>query len=410
MISSKITLLCACLLSCASVSAQTWVQKKSLPDTVFGRHHPVTFAINGYGYVLGGSASQSPYLSDFYRYDPVADEWTKLPDFPGPARSYSYAIVYEGKAYMGFGFGLTSDMSDMWVYDPADGSWTEKALCPGDGRGHPAYMEADGKIYVGLGQGATGNLKDFWAYDIAADTWAAMPDLPSQSRHHPFYFSIGSMVYAGFGHGSQSVGGTTIYRDLYRFDPSANDWERMDDFPGEQRVAGTQFSLNGKGYVLSGEGQDHYYLEEGEFWEYDPGTDKWTELPPMPGSGRWAPGSFVIGNTVYATGGTALLLDNTSENQRDLWAYTFASSSGTGSPLAINTLQVYPNPVQHRVFATGEWNADTRFQVLHIDGRVLRTGFYSSSTGIEVQTLPAGTYQLLLENKGQQQIGTFVKQ
>lgn len=390
--------------------AQDWVQKSSLPDSAYSRHHPVTFSINGYGYLLGGSSPQTAYLSDFYRYDPVADTWTKLPDFPGPPRSYSYAIVYNGKAYMGFGFGPASDMSDLWEYDPTTGAWTEKSECPGDGRGHPAFLEANGIIYVGLGGSATGNRKDFWAYNIASDTWEQKPDFPSYARHHPFYFSIGEMVYVGFGHGSESVSGSTIYNDFYQFDPQNDTWKRMEDFPAEQRVAGTQFSLDGKGYVLSGEGEDHFYLEEGEFWEYHPDDDNWVQLPSMPGSGRWAPGSFVIGNTVYATCGTALVGIGESENQKDLWAYKFVNLSGTDNSSDIPTaIEVFPSPAQDFIFVRGDWKENTRFQLLSADGQVMHHGEYRTG-GIDVSTLPVGIYSLFLENEKTRFQARFIKQ
>lgn len=405
----KITLF-LCLAFQSMLTAQVWVQKSPLPDTAFKRHHPVTFSINGYGYLLGGSATQSPYLSDFYRYDPASDQWTKLPDFPGPPRSYAYAIVYNEKAYMGFGFGLTSDMSDLWEYDPVTNAWTEKVLCPGNGRGHPAFLEANGKIYVGLGGSASGNLNDFWEYDIATDHWEQISDFPSHKRHHPFYFSIGDMVYAGFGHGSESVNGSTIYNDFYRYDPQTDIWERMNDFPAEARVAGTQFSLNGKGYVLSGEGKDHYYLEEGEFWEYDSNNDTWIQLPSMPGSGRWAPGSFVIGNTVYATSGTALVDNGNSENQSDLWAYKFQGSSGTDiltdSP---HLIEIYPNPVQDFIFIDSEWTEITQYQLFSSDGRLKRSGHYLQKDGIDVRTLPVGIYTLVLTSEKTRYQATFIK-
>ena len=34
----------------------------------------------------------------------------------------------------------------------------------------------------------------------------------------------------------------------------------MSQFPSQGRVAGTQFSYQGKGYVLSGDGDNHYPL------------------------------------------------------------------------------------------------------------------------------------------------------
>jgi len=59
-------------------------------------------------------------------------------------------------------------------------------------------------------------------------------------------------------------------------------------------VAGTQFSYNGFGYVLSGDGDNHGSMNTGEFWAYDPVTDTWDELPPHPEGSRWAPASFII--------------------------------------------------------------------------------------------------------------------
>lgn len=74
---------------------------------------------------------------------------------------------------------------------------------------------------------------------------------------------------------------------------------QMSNFPSEGRVAGTQFSYNCKGYILSGDGDDHRSLDSGEFWEYDPSNDTWTQLSSHPGDAIWAPGSFVIGREVF---------------------------------------------------------------------------------------------------------------
>jgi len=73
----------------------------------------------------------------------------------------------------------------------------------------------------------------------------------------------------------------------------------LTDFPSEARVAGTQFSYDGKGYILSGDGDDHEPLDFGEFWEYTPANDSWIQLPSHPGGAIWAPGSFIIGCDAY---------------------------------------------------------------------------------------------------------------
>ena len=59
-------------------------------------------------------------------------------------------------------------------------------------------------------------------------------------------------------------------------------------------MAGTQFAVNGKGYVLSGDGDNHGPLDYGEFWEYDPATDTWAELEPIP-AGALGAGQFRLG-------------------------------------------------------------------------------------------------------------------
>lgn len=250
-------------LSATGVQAE-WLETESLPGQ--GRHHPVTFTLDGYGYVATGSTTGDHYTNDFFRYDPSADSWEVLPDFPGPGRGYAYGGTYQGKAYLGFGTS-PAYLNDLWEYDPATEEWTELASLPGSGRAHPAFVITnDGKIFVGLGNAAQ-NFRDWYEYDIATNTWTEHELLPGPARHHPYYFNIGDTPYAGFGHGG------AIYSDWYRWNRDTDTWTQMDFFPGEGRVAGTQFSHDGKGYVLSGEGEDHQQLDYGEFYEYDPATD-----------------------------------------------------------------------------------------------------------------------------------------
>ena len=101
------------------------------------------------------------------------------------------------------------------------------------------------------------------------------------------------------GPGSNPSSNSYIYNDFYRYNPLNDSWLQLNDFPSEARVAGTQFSYNGKGYVLSGDGDDHGPLDSGEFWEYNPLNDSWNQLTSHPGGAIWAPGNFVIGCDVY---------------------------------------------------------------------------------------------------------------
>ena len=249
--------------------AQSWESMASLPGgATDARHHPVTFSIDGYGYLLTGDVNGEA-ANDFMRYDASKDSWEELPDFPGTARSFSYGTSRGTKAYVGFGGSGGEALNDLWEYDSETEEWTQLADCPCEARYHPAFVQLDDKIYVGMGNNSS-NLKDWWEYDIPTDTWTQKDDLPGPSRHHPYHFGIDDIAYVCFGHGNSVGGELSIYNDVYKFDPATDEWTQLDDFPGEGRVAGTQFDYNGKGYVLSGDGDDHSFMEEGEFWEYDP--------------------------------------------------------------------------------------------------------------------------------------------
>jgi N-acetylneuraminic acid mutarotase len=342
------TLLCLNLIILTFFAhSQSWEQTVSLPNEALGRNHALTFSLNGFGYLGTGyhQGQNALILSDFYKFDPNTKSWTALGDFPAGARGFSYAVTAGGKAYVGFGIGVefdsarnqevTQNQSDLWEYDPVTEAWTELSSCPCLARYHPAFVSTEDKIFVGLGSSEQGNLRDWWEYDIATDTWSQKPNFPGLRRHHPYYFSIDSLAYVGFGHGR------AIYKDFYSYNPRTEEWTEIAEFPGESRVAGTQFSHRGKGYILSGQGSDHENLETGEFWEFDPFTEEWTQLAPHAGTGRWAPASFIINDTLYF--GTGY----TEEEEKDMWIYPLPGGpvlSVDNRSIPSNQALVYPNP------------------------------------------------------------------
>ena len=315
--------------------SQTWNQVSNFISD--GRHHPITFGNDDYGFVISGS-----YLDDVYKYDQSNDTWIQLQDIPFTGRGYSYGVTINNKAYVGFGSTSNGQYpTDWWEYDMDNDVWNQKSNFPGDGREHPAMISVNNKIYMGCGGNNNGNLRDWWEYDILTDVWTQKSDLISNERHHPFYFGIGNYAYVGFGHGSYPGPGSNpssssyIYNDFFRYDPSSDTWIQLGNFPSEARVAGTQFSYNGKGYILSGDGDDHGPLSSGEFWEYNPLNDSWNQLPSHPGGAIWAPGNFVIGCDVYF-----LLGQNWNSNfptdPISVYKYKLSEDCGCTDPIAYN--------------------------------------------------------------------------
>jgi len=128
-----------------TITSQVWQNTANF--TGDGRHHPITFSNDQFGYVVSGS-----YMNDVFKYDKISDTWTQLQNIPFSARGYCYGVSIGGIAFMGF--GSTSNgayPTDWWQFNMLTETWIELASFPGDGRNHPAMIVANENIYVGCG-------------------------------------------------------------------------------------------------------------------------------------------------------------------------------------------------------------------------------------------------------------------
>jgi N-acetylneuraminic acid mutarotase len=383
----------AILISTLSFSQWTPI---TAPPNNFRTDHSFGFSISGVGYLVAGTDNTNTTTADFYSYNPLTDQWTQLNDFPGGTRGYGIGDIIDGKAYFGFGSssntGQSNQQNDLWEFDPATGQWTELASCPCAARRHPALVASQGKIFMGLGDNSTvGNLNDWWEYDIATDNWTQKTLFPGFNRHHPYQFAIGDNVYVGFGHGNQ---GSQIYKDWYSYNPTLDTWTQVSDITGQARVAGTQFSHNGFGYILSGDGQTHNSMPVGEFWRYDASNDSWLQLPSHPGKSRWAPASFVINDEVYLINGAETpnyIYPNTS------FKLNLNSLVGLAENLKDNKFSVYPNPFTSEItfdFSELEGKENLSVQLYNALGeKVFETDLgKDSDTKIDLSFLEKGLY------------------
>jgi len=389
-----------------SANAQMW---EAVNDSPFRSNHSINFSINGIGYSVNGNVNDIP-SRQFYSYNPDTDLWSQLQNHPGPTRGFGIGDVWDGKAYIGFGIDINDNpLDDLWVYDPDASTWTELTSCPCTPRFHPTFVAHNGKIFMGMGGSANGNLNDWWEYDIASDSWSQKPDFPSLVRHHPYQFAVGDYVYAGLGHGNGP--GLNIYDDWYRYDPVTEIWTEMASLPAEGRVAGTQFSFGDKGYVLSGDGDNHSYMDTGEFWEYDPALDTWTELPPHPGTSRWAPSSFIIDGYVYLMTG----LSQSTVEDFQIWKYQLDADPPTSTvDLSENELLISPIPSNDFITVKlKETNSSIKnISLLNLKGQLIleQQGINNNSITINIHDLPVGVYYVKVEMEEEVITQKIVKQ
>ena len=385
----KTAILLLCTIFSISLSAQDWELVSTPP---FFKHHSNGFGFEGKAYVFEGVYESNEVSNEVWEYNPATDEWVRLADFPGARRGIAIGDDWEGKYYYGFGSGPIGGLSDLWVFDPVDTSFTRLPFCPCQGRSHPALVAHNDKVYMGAGSGANSDLNDWWEYDMITQEWSQKPNIPGSRRHHTFQFAMDDYIYVGGGHVSS----------WHRYDPATEEWLIIDGFP-QGRVAGTQFSYKGKGYVLGGDNTFHQNVPNNEsFLRYDPLTGNWEELPSLPNGSRWAPSSFIIEDDLYFFGG----LSESMPSDATLWKFDLSSLD---NPVSTNNLaedlegriSVYPNPFQNKLNFESKLQTNDLYKVrvMDVQGRTVFTvdGF-NLKNELDLTSIPKGFYFLEISN------------
>lgn len=195
--------------------------------------------------------------------------------------------------------------------DDVMGDWGIVTPFGGAPRSGAVQFTIGSKVYVGLGYNPNsaddeeedelvkdGYFNDVYVFD--GDNWSRIALFPGDRRERAVAFSIGNYGYVGLGYNRKLD--KRELRDIWRYDPAEDEWTKMDaEFLGSARYNAIAFSINGKGYVGTGKDASGNYT--GDFYEYEPGTDTWTQIASLKGQKREAAFAFVINNKAYVGGG-----------------------------------------------------------------------------------------------------------
>jgi len=282
------------------------------------RSGAVVFCIDDKVYV-GTGYSGSDRLNDFWKYEPTVDGWTRIADLPGSPRNGAVAFATDTKGYVGTGYDGRNKLKDFWEYDPLADSWIQIDTLLGSARYGAVAFAVNNKGYVGTGYDGS-VLKDFYEYDPSTGQWTQKLSLRGGKRQNAVAFTINNKGYVCTG-----IDNASYETDLWEYNPAGDTWNRKrdiydasdddydDDYSYISGIYKSSFTLNGKGYIVTGG-----YNSPGSYvWEYDPIEDIWKQKTSLEASGRVEAVGFSVGDTIgYITTGR-----NSSYYFDDLWGF-----------------------------------------------------------------------------------------
>lgn len=178
----------------------------------------------------------------------------------------------------------------------AQGWWFRKADYYHSSRSAAVAFTISSGVFVGTGFDSTSFRRNFAAYNPSTNIWTDTESMGGATgsglgRNAAIAFSIGTKGYVGLGQGSNPY-----LNDLWEYDAGSDTWSQKADFGGTARRGAVGFTANNKGYVVCGQDMTGF---KNDMWMYDPTTNIWTVRAPFPGTGRRLPVAFVVGINAY---------------------------------------------------------------------------------------------------------------
>jgi N-acetylneuraminic acid mutarotase len=200
----------------------TWERKADFPRTAYDNKPPLnscsSFTYQKWIYIIGLYNGKS-YPNEVWRYNTENDQWERMNDFKGSARSAAVACTDNTFYYFGLGYNRTY-RSDWWQYFPATDTWKEMASIPGKGRVNATAFVVDNRFFVAGGHYISGTLTgnkyfdEILEYDRAANKWYRIGQIPTGGRENALSFVLNHKAYLAFGESQKEV-----YNDLWFFTP-----------------------------------------------------------------------------------------------------------------------------------------------------------------------------------------------
>jgi N-acetylneuraminic acid mutarotase len=300
-------------------------------------------------YLVGGitKGHTSGFVKWLDELDPATGTWQTLPD-ANFARDHFHAAVVGNKLYAAGGrrtsgatgqvFSLT--VSEVDVFDFGTRQWLPypNGMAPiPTQRGGTTVVVLGGEVVV-IGGESANNAGDLAhnqaeALNPATGTWRSLAPL-NTGRHGTQALVYGEKIYIAAGSGKR--GGTPELNSLESFafgNPVFTNWTQRAPALGK-RAEGQSIRYNDKIYVFNGFAPGLVINNSNE--AYNPATNQWTALAPMPKDPQGKPyavthnGIALVDNTIWIVGGRVGNVPGPVTNK--VWIYNLTTNSWSAGP------------------------------------------------------------------------------
>jgi len=326
-------------------------------------------------YTFGGFVDTARNASHaVHVYDAARGRWTRRRDMPTPLTHANGAVVGRSVWFAGGFVGKHPGpaTNEVWRYDVDADRWIAGPSLPVT-RGGGALVALGNHLHFYGGYEADRNTisASHWKLDLAtpdsARQWTAAAPLPL-ARGHLSAAVVGGYAYA--------IGGTIGHdpyqvdvADVHRYDPATDSWAAVASLPTPRSHAEpSTFVHSGRIIVIGGISRAMGVESVRQVTEYDPATDRWSALAPLP-EGRAAPIAAAIRNRVIvAAGGRA----GPIPDSRVTWIGRFDSAWEPFPPMPAPLGEVAGGVIGDRLYLFGDGARET----LSLD---LRTGWWDDA-------------------------------
>ncbi|WP_153797067.1 Kelch repeat-containing protein [Foetidibacter luteolus] len=261
--------------------------------------------------------------------DEESGNWIKRSSFGGAQRTEAASFVIGDTAYVGTGYDGENRLKDFWLYNADGNTWQQRAVFRGTARNSAVGFSANGKGYIATGYDGVNKLKDVWRYDPSSNSWDQMNDFAGSARYDAAAFSIADKGYITTGYADLETGGSGNVKDCWQYNPGSDSWTEKNNFGGDKRNSAVVFVYQDKAYLCTGTASSTL----NDFYAYDPSTDTWTEKRKIANISdesydddysdiiRSNAVAFTLGDYAYISTGT------NGSNTTKTWRYHFADDT-----------------------------------------------------------------------------------